>query len=237
VFEIGSSLRDSRMRQKLDVTDVERDTRIRARYLIALEEERFEDLPGSAYAKGFLRTYANYLGLDAQRFIDEYNSRFAPSEELAPLAPARPRRRRSAIDLRLLVIPAAAILALLGWRLATPSSHHETFTPPPPRTQTTTKPKPAPAPPVAKHPAGPAKLKLVASRGRCWVLVRLGSETGRQLFERTLEQGESARFVARRLWIRIGAPWNLDATLNGKPVALPAAIANVIATRRGLAVG
>jgi hypothetical protein len=85
MFEIGSSLRAARMRQRLELSDVERDTRIRARYLGALEDERFDVLPGPAYTKGFLRTYADYLGLDAQRFLDEYKTRFAAEEELAAL--------------------------------------------------------------------------------------------------------------------------------------------------------
>ena len=84
MFEIGSSLRAARMRQELELSHVERDTRIRAKYLRALEDERFDVLPGPAYTKGFLRTYADYLGLDAQPFVEEYNARFAPEEEAAP---------------------------------------------------------------------------------------------------------------------------------------------------------
>ena len=80
MFEIGSSLREARVRRKLELSQVEADTRIRAKYLMALESNRFEALPAPAYAKGFLRTYADYLGLDAQRFVDEYSTRFAPDE-------------------------------------------------------------------------------------------------------------------------------------------------------------
>ena len=67
MFEIGTSLREARERQKLELSQVEGATRIRARYLQAFEDERFDILPGVAYAKGFLRTYADYLGLDAQQ--------------------------------------------------------------------------------------------------------------------------------------------------------------------------
>ena len=94
MFEIGSSLREARMRRGLELSDVERDTRIRTRYLTALEEERFDVLPGPAYAKGFLRTYADFLGLDAQQFVDEYNTRFAPPDEPAGAVPERIRRPR-----------------------------------------------------------------------------------------------------------------------------------------------
>jgi hypothetical protein len=66
--------------------------------------------------------------------------------------------------------------------------------------------------------------------------VHLGSAAGRSVFERTLQPGQTARFVSRRLWIRIGAPWNLDARLNGKPVQLPASTASVVVTSTGIGV-
>jgi len=65
--------------------------------------------------------------------------------------------------------------------------------------------------------------------------VRLGSETGRVLYEQTLQAGQTARFSGTRLWIRIGAPWNLAATLNGRALTLPSTLANVVVTRSGVA--
>jgi hypothetical protein len=57
---------------------------------------------------------------------------------------------------------------------------------------------------------------------------------GTLLYERTLGQGQTVRFSGHRLWIRVGAPWNLDTTLDGKPVQLPATVGNVIAIPSGL---
>ena len=94
MFEIGSSLREARERQKLELPEIERATHIRSRYLAALEEERFDVLPGLAYTKGFLRTYADYLGLDGQRFVDEYSTRLPPVEEPPGVSLARVRRRQ-----------------------------------------------------------------------------------------------------------------------------------------------
>ena len=88
LFEIGSTLREARMRQGLELRDAERATRIRARYLAALEEERFDQLPAEAYAKGFLRTYADFLGLDADLFVAELNSRFEASRPPPPPSPS-----------------------------------------------------------------------------------------------------------------------------------------------------
>jgi cytoskeleton protein RodZ len=235
MFEIGSSLRAARMRQGLELSQVEHDTRIRARYLAALEDERFDVLPGPAYAKGFLRTYADYLGLDAQRFVDEFNARFAPEEEPAAPPLVRIRRRRFAPAAWVLVVVAlAAGSALVAWRLSSNGSNHATSAPPPAQTPTTTRVAPPAAPRPATHPARVASIVFVATRGRCWLSVRRGSATGRSVYEGTLEQGRTARFSAPRLWIRIGAPWNVDATSNGKAVQLPASTGDLVVTPAGL---
>jgi cytoskeleton protein RodZ len=235
VFEIGSSLREARMRRKLELSQVEQDTRIRAKYLMALEDDRFEALPEPAYAKGFLRTYADYLGLDAQRVVDDYNTHFAPQEEPAAPPPVRIRRRRLGLDYRLLAVPVAAVLVgLIAWQLSRSGSHPQAASRPPPPTTRTTTPAPTPAPPTGKHPATVARIVLAAARGRCWLSVHIGSARGTSVFERTLQPGQTARFVSRRLWIRIGAPWNLDASLNGKSVQLPASTASVVVTSTGI---
>src|SRR2546422_6950397 len=118
MFELGSSLRETRVRRGVELAQVAAETRIRSRYLQALEDERFELLPGEAYAKGFLRTYADFLGLEGERFVDEYNSRFPASEEPPTVKLARAKRRRSPLASRFVAIPFAVLLALIGWRLA-----------------------------------------------------------------------------------------------------------------------
>jgi hypothetical protein len=62
----------------------------------------------------------------------------------------------------------------------------------------------------------------------------LGSRAGRNLYEGTLEQGQSLRFAARRLWIRLGAPSNLEASLKGARVSLPEDTASVVVTAAGV---
>ncbi len=100
---IGDTLRDARLRQRLDIAEVEQATKIRAKYLRALESEEFDRLPGSTFVRTFLRTYAEYLGLDSQLLLEEYRQRHeSPREEdLRPLTPppssrpvAREGRRR-----------------------------------------------------------------------------------------------------------------------------------------------
>jgi hypothetical protein len=236
MFEIGSSLRSAREGRKLDLADVEQATHIRTKYLQALEDERFDVLPGPAYVKGFLRTYADHLGLDGQQFLEEYNSRFPAAEapEAAPLVRVRPRRRL--LDARLVVIPVAVAIGLFVWRTASGGGGHEkapSVSPPAPVHVAASTVKHGPPPPPRPKTA---RFDLVASRGPCWLSVRLGSDAGRVLYERTLESGQRARFVANRLWLRIGAPWNVDATLNGKRAQLPTALANILVTPQALRV-
>ena len=80
--EIGSTLRETRIRDKIDITTVEEATKIRAKYLRALENEEWAVLPGPAYVKSFLRSYAAFLGLDAHLLVEEYKARFEQPEDL-----------------------------------------------------------------------------------------------------------------------------------------------------------
>jgi hypothetical protein len=240
VFEIGGSLREARLRRKLELSQVERDTHIRAKYLMALEDDRFESLPGTVYAKGFLRSYADYLGLDGSQFVDEYNARFAPEEEEPAVGvPVASRRRRPVTGRALLVLLlAVSAIGLIAWQLSSSGQERSAFQPPraranakPPKPRHKSSPTTA-----AQRPARLARIVITASRGPCWLVVRRGSEHGAQLFQRTLQQGERAQFAAQRLWIRIGAPWNADATVNGSRVRLPAVVADAVVTATGLGV-
>jgi len=74
--DIGSTLRDTRMRERIDITTVESATKIRAKYLRALENEEWDQLPGPTFVRTFLRTYAEYLGLDPKVLVEEYKQRF-----------------------------------------------------------------------------------------------------------------------------------------------------------------
>src|SRR5689334_15158669 len=110
MFEIGSSLQEARTIRGLSPADVHRAIRIRERYLTALEEERWEMLPGDAYSKGFLRTYADFLGLHGHLYVDEYNERIAQREE-EPLV-SEPVHRHPAG--RGILVRAAAAVLLVG---------------------------------------------------------------------------------------------------------------------------
>jgi cytoskeletal protein RodZ len=95
---IGDTLREARMRQRLDIADVEEKTKIRAKYLRALENEEFSMLPGPTFVKTFLRTYAEVLGLDPQMLMDDYRANYESRgddlEHLQPLGPRTTARER-----------------------------------------------------------------------------------------------------------------------------------------------
>jgi len=70
--DIGATLREARIRRRVDLAEVEAATKIRVRYLRALENEEWDVLPGGAYTRSFIRTYAAFLGLDGERLADEF---------------------------------------------------------------------------------------------------------------------------------------------------------------------
>src|ERR1700752_144365 len=99
--DIGSTLREARMRARIDIIEVETRTKIRAKYLRALENEEWDLLPGPVYIKSFLRTYGDFLGLDSRLLVDEFKRRYErPSHHearaVATTAGERERRRRQA---------------------------------------------------------------------------------------------------------------------------------------------
>ena len=245
MFEIGGSLREARLKRGLTPADVQKAIRIRDRYLQALEEERWEVLPGDAYLKGFLRTYAEYLGLDGNLYVDEYNNRFAHDDEplLVPERFARsgPRFRgggvlRPVVAIAVLV---AIVAAVAAWRLSGSSGNKQGAPPASTPTTTATQPTTTRHKQKPKHHvvALPTRALLVASRGDCWLWVRSGSSTGATVYEATLAQGQSLPINLKNgpVWIDVGDPPSLDVRLGGKLVTgLPSQAGNVLLTRSGL---
>jgi cytoskeleton protein RodZ len=118
--EIGETLREARMRRRIDMTEVETATKIRGKYLRALENEEWDLLPGPTFVKSFLRTYAEYLGLDARLLVEEYRQRFErPStQDLTPFSAARrggrtPRRRQRVAAMGPVLVMAGGLVVLL----------------------------------------------------------------------------------------------------------------------------
>jgi len=210
VFEIGNSLREARVRQRLDYAQIELATKIRARYIRALEDEQFAVLPAQPYVKGFLRTYADFLGLDGQLYVDEYNSRFVVDGlDETPLRRASPRvRRERGIERKVVLLALAGIAALtalviVAWKFGGGDSSNST-------------------PPVVPQSAPTVLRGLVFSGPGTYLEIRRGSATGAVIYQGTLRAGEANYLAGKRFWIWIKHPRRLELKLDGKAVSLPA---------------
>jgi cytoskeleton protein RodZ len=114
---IGATLREARSRRKVELSEVEATIKIRARFLRAIENEEWDALPGVAYTRGFIRTYAYYLGLDGERLADEYRHGIAPPGDRVPKriepVPTGARRGGSRLSGRALVIAVCLVMVAL----------------------------------------------------------------------------------------------------------------------------
>jgi cytoskeletal protein RodZ len=222
VFEIGNSLREARMRRGVDFAQAELGTKIRGKYLRALEDEQFEVLPAQTYVKGFLRTYAEYLGLDGQLYVDEYNSRFVAGDDheqrVARRSAVRPTRRNRRLETgivlgALALITIVTVVVISAWK-------------------TDGNPPKAPKRPVKQHATkratGPL-LTVVAVRGSAHLTARRGTATGNVAFDGTVQKGGPAVAIrGRRLWVQIDSPENLKVLVRGRLVHVPGLAPRVI---------
>jgi cytoskeleton protein RodZ len=222
---IGETLREARMAAGIQLDDAERTIRIRVRYLDALENEEWDVLPGDAYVRGFLHTYADFLGLDGVALVDEYNRREAPPQAErpteVPFEPPRAAAGGSPITRRIGwgAIFAAAALALLfvvlgitgGSRQGGKSQHHRgAHKQRPAKTSTTTTTTPTEAT-VSLTPTGTVWVCLVDQSGKPLV----NGET--------LSAGdERGPFKAREMKLTLGNG-EIQIELNGKQVQVPSA--------------
>ena len=250
MFEIGPALRQARDRRRLGLDQAEAETKVRARYLRALEEEDFDLLPGPTYVKGFLRTYADYLGLDGRLFVEEYTCRFVdprhedellfPRRRPLPAARRRSRRERDVILVALVSITAIAVLVLMGSRFSDDAA--STQAPPPLPASASTGPKAivnplmqgatqnaAKAAATAVRPAKKRRpVRLVAkATGLCWVMIWEGrNRLARPVFTATLDPADADAGVvgplrsSRGFTVQVGAPGNLGLVVNGVPQVL-----------------
>ena len=220
---IGETLREARQAAGIELDQVERTIRIRIRYLDALEREDWGVLPGEAYARGFLHTYGDYLGLDGAALVAEYDRLGAGAEAEHPIEvpfePPRPVgrdpvwRRAGAIALAL----AAALVALFLVLAITGGSgkkdrgggHRGNGGPKETSTKTTS--------------STPSEASVLLSpTGTVWVC--LVDHSGRPLVNgETLTSGDvRGPFKDRELKLTLGNG-EMRIELNGEPVSIPSA--------------
>jgi cytoskeletal protein RodZ len=224
VFEIGTSLREARLRRQIDIPEAEQGTKIRGKYIRALEDEQFELLPAQTYVKGFLRSYAEYLGLDGQLYVDEYNSRYVIGDEgdqpfrarrrEAPRAHTRAHRRfeKSVVLIALLAIAVVTALVIAAWKFGGSNGDQAIQ-----NLGVQKQNKGA----SRGQAAVPGKLVLRAVGSGTYVAVHLGSSTGKILFQGTLQSGHPVVFPSRTVWMNVDSPENLRVALGGRAVRTP----------------
>ncbi|MDX6485907.1 MAG: cytoskeleton protein RodZ [Gaiellaceae bacterium] len=210
MFEIGHSLREARVRQGLEWSHVELATKIRAKYIRALEEEQFEVLPTGTYVRGFLRSYAEFLGLDGQLYVDEYSSRNI-TEGFDDMPQRRPRvHRERSLERKVVLLALAGIavltaLVIVAWKFGGGDTSSST--------------------PAVVHPhkaVPPKGLRFVGLAKGTYLEVRRRSPVGPVVFQGTLRPGDKEFIVGTRFWLSVRRPSGVHLTLAGKPVSLPA---------------
>ncbi|HWY18883.1 MAG TPA: helix-turn-helix domain-containing protein [Solirubrobacteraceae bacterium] len=255
--EIGATLREARMRERIDVSEIEAQTKIRAKYLRALENEEWDLLPGPTFVKSFLRTYATALGLDGKGLVEEYRLHFErPSEPPEPIV-STPRRMRvprgssgpgggpSRGYMALVGIVGVVIVLLIVGLLSGGGKGGSTGTT---RARTGTTAKRGAKHGSAAHRAGGTSANTVAMvslslRATGTVYVCLIGEGGRKLVAgQTLEAGSrTPTFHARRFELTLGnnaVALTIDGTLRTVPASSSAIGYSITkAGRRTLAPG
>ncbi|HEY2397751.1 MAG TPA: helix-turn-helix transcriptional regulator [Solirubrobacteraceae bacterium] len=229
--EIGATLREARMRARLDVSEIEAKTKIRAKYLRALENEEWSLLPGPTFVKSFLRTYAQALGLDARALVEEYrlhhelpsDAAFDPIASTPPRQRPRPPRSGPSAGYLISVGVVGLVIVLLIVLLATSgSSPNKGAATSSAAKSKTTHPRrhTTPAPAVR---TGTQALVALSLKPTAEVYVCLIGDHGRKLIPgTTLTAGESTpTFHARHFMLNLG---NNAVTLyiNGRARTVPA---------------
>jgi cytoskeleton protein RodZ len=233
VFEIGNTLREARVRRNLTLQQVEEDTKIRVKYVQAMENEDWDVMPGVTYVKGFLRTYSTYLGLDPEVIIGEFRSRgMVPSAEhhepfggSSVIGKPRSHRGRNTIVVVAVVclLALAVIYALgMGWGK---KSDEPTTQPGALGISGSPSPKASKTPsPAASKTAVPAwqryLVKVEAVGGDCWMMVRRNNDKGVVLYSGTLKKGEQKKFKGKHIWMSLGDPSSVKLEAAGKKVGL-----------------
>lgn len=248
MFEIGTTLLKARSRRNLDIPACEAGTKIRAKYLRAMEEEQFDVLPSPTYVRGFLRTYGEFLGLDGQLLVDEYESRFQratdrPGESRARSArtsgtrPRQKRRRGRRTEAQLLWLAIGGVMgiALLVWlgNGSGPSTTQPLATGLPSAPVTPTTQNPTLATPEQSQPIK-VKVTGTGSYGS-YVDVRVGSASGKQLYTGLIAPNSSQTYdTMSSIWLIASNPTGIQVNVDGKTVSVPTNQTTFLVTKSGV---
>lgn len=221
-MEIGEVLRTQRESQGLSLADIEEETKIRARYLQALEEENFDEIPGEAYCIGFLRNYARFLKIDPEPLLGQYrdqvtNKESSPSSVIVEKSEKKPKKEfkpaspptGSRIPLIGLIIFAVLIFSV-AYVFFINEGQAPSSTPPISQEQKADQQETPPPSTTDK-----LTIKLIGNQ-LCWVRVTVDGEIQ---FEGNLDNEETKEFEAEEsIQVRLGNAGGVDVIYNGKKV-------------------
>jgi len=231
---IGDYLRAAREERKIPLAQVVRDTKISEKYIVAIENGQLSFLPAPAYAKGFLKIYAEYLGLDPRPIVEQYMQEhvgivqqgFSPEgESIAPISSSNWKAALLGV-VAAVVLVIVIVSSLKLWRSCAASrarrpavSTEELETLPlPPLPQlspTGGAPAAAPAPQEAKKP----KQKKLAVKTKESVWMKVYGD-GVLLYQGTVRKGKEEFWLAKESFdVRVAKPRQVDLSVDGKPIS------------------
>jgi cytoskeleton protein RodZ len=228
-MDVGGELRRARTARQLSLVDIAARTKINQTILRAIEENRFDRVPGGLFTRGYLRAYAREVHLDPEETVEQYRSEFEPPIVESPSPEETPHRldvdaltvddasRDSprGVGLAIVLLIGAAYFGLFA-RSLTSSSTADTSLKPTDAAEAAA-PASTPTPTTGTldaSPAGPLKL-VIETKADCWVA---GSIDGAPAIARLMKSGEREQFdVQDRASLRIGDPSALSFTLDGMP--------------------
>lgn len=241
-MDLGPTLRAAREKQGITLDKAEQETKIRKKYLKALEEENFDILPGSVYARGFLRNYARFLGLNAEDLVKQYKEsqlHEEVEEQNEPVAePVGQGRKKSyllPVIWGLLLIAAAVIFfsGLLGdggesGGISQKKQGAVDIGDVPgdtPKRQGTGSGEEAPGEPRQEVEQSGVQVNLAANR-RCWLRVLVD---GKIVFEGFIVSGEEKQYNGKdNVRVRLGDAGAVRLTVNGQDLGYLGAKGEVV---------
>lgn len=223
---VGELLRQEREKKGLSLKDAEKALNIRTAYLKAIEEGRFDAIPGEVYVKGFIRNYGNFLGLDGSQLVAQYREAKQAKAVLQqaeqeptppPASAANPGRLRSLL-LKLAGVLIIAALGIWYFSVSAPSPRQQPPIAPPSEGVVQTQPAappPAMLPPAAPTPPQVASVQVTAKfTGDCWVEV---TADGKTIYEGTARKDTTMTWQGHNtVKIIFGNAGAADVTVNGQ---------------------
>jgi len=220
--KIGEALRRAREEKGITLREAEEATKIRLKYLDALEREEFTQLPGRVYAIGFLRNYARYLGLDWQELVEKLKKQWPDEEEVKPTPSSTIQEKGPKKGFFTRWLGIFLVLVMLWalnqgynrYRLSLESSASLPSGGEEPAQIVSPPPNPTPPSPSSPPKVSGVEVKIYIKEKQCWIGVKVD---GKNVFSGTLKGGESRTFHGdREITFTLGNAGVAEVTVNNE---------------------